>query len=293
MPPPAALRWVERSVGRGARVRSVRRFAEGGWHANHAVNVERDGRMYRLVLRRWDRPEWRIEDPGFTVEREMRALEIVEGGEVPTPRVVAADPDGSRADVPAVLLTRLRGSPGRAPAPASFVAQLAAALREIHALAGVSEVDREYRGKHRTPLPPYRPYFDARTAGPPAAARKPALWNRALEIVRARRPPAPHGLVHRDFHAGNVLWWRGRLSGVVDWTQASRGPQPVDLAHMRANLVVQRDVATADAFLDAYGPVVYDAYWDVLGVLDLSTNTEGAELRRLERFLGALVESMT
>jgi len=42
-------------------------------------------------------------------------------------------------------------------------------------------------------------------------------------------------LLHRDFHPGNVLWQRGRVSCVVDGQAAS--PAMADVAHCRVNLL--------------------------------------------------------
>lgn len=59
------------SLGRGSRVVAVRLLGTGGWHANHAVTVvDRRGATRRLVLRRWARPGWDLDDPDFTAARE-------------------------------------------------------------------------------------------------------------------------------------------------------------------------------------------------------------------------------
>src|SRR5919109_1313326 len=90
-PPEQTLRWAAEAVGRGSRVTSVRRLTEGGWHANHALTVvDGDGRVHRLVLRRWARPEWKVEDPDFTPEREARVLELLAAAPVPVPHLVAS-----------------------------------------------------------------------------------------------------------------------------------------------------------------------------------------------------------
>lgn len=49
---------------------------------------------HRLVLRRWARPGWEVDDPDYTVEREIRVLELVRRTHVPAPMIVAADPAG-------------------------------------------------------------------------------------------------------------------------------------------------------------------------------------------------------
>ena len=83
------------------------------WLANHAVTVaDRHDRRHRLVLRRWARPGWDLDDPDYTAQREATILELLGPSAVPAPEVVAADPEGTACDVPALLLTRL---PGRSP----------------------------------------------------------------------------------------------------------------------------------------------------------------------------------
>ena len=71
---------------------------------------------------------------------------------------------------------------------------------------------------------------------PPSWARDTRVWERAVEIALGPAVDAPACVVHRDFHPGNVLWVRGRLSGVVDWRHTSIGPGVVDVGHTRLNL---------------------------------------------------------
>lgn len=58
-------------------------------------------------------------------------------------------------------------------------------------------------------------------------------------------------LIHRDYHPENTLCWAGRLTGVVDWTQASYGPPALDVAHMRWNLAADhgRKVAVGSSVI--------------------------------------------
>src|SRR5690606_18913600 len=125
----------------------------GSAHANHALLVEsRSGSAHRLVLRRWTArgPEdarRRYDAAAFSPEREIAALALLAGCEIPTPALVAADPAGAYCDVPALLITRLPGHPPR-PSPddlPEYLIQLAAALLPVHALSGAST------------MPPYIP----------------------------------------------------------------------------------------------------------------------------------------
>jgi aminoglycoside phosphotransferase (APT) family kinase protein len=286
-PPEPTLHWVTRSVGAGSRIVSIRRFTDGGWHANHALTVaDRAGKAHRLVLRRWARPEWIVEDPDFTAEREAGVLELISGTPVPAPKLVAADPDGEACDVPTLLISRLPGRPPGLPRDmGAFLAHLARAVTEIHAASD----------RLRERVPDYRNYHDHRSAAAPRWSHCPKLWERALELARTQPPPGPRCFIHRDYHPENTLWSRGRLTGVVDWTSASWGPAAVDVAHMRWNLALTYGLDAADEFLRLYRSFTSEArpdqrYWDVVTVLDLVCDLNPNDwptfdVTRLERYL--------
>jgi aminoglycoside phosphotransferase (APT) family kinase protein len=287
-PPEHTLRWASEAVGAGSRVTRVRRLVPGGWHANHALTiVDRQGKAHRLVLRRWARPEWEVDDPDFTPAREIAVLERLAGAPIPVPQVVAADPDGAICDVPALLLTRLPGRPPGLPHDMdAFLAQLAEALPAIHAIDG-------------TGIPAYRRYHDPRSATPPSWSSRPALWERAIEVASGPPPEGPLCLIHRDYHPENTLWSRGRLCGIVDWTSGSWGSAAVDTAHMRWNLALTYGLDAADEFLRHHrsatsGALEDQHYWDLVTVLDLIPEIDprewsGFDLARLDRYVERVV----
>jgi len=266
----------------------------GGWHANHALAiVDAKGAPHRLVLRRWARPGWEVDDPDFTAEREAAALDLVSAAPVPTPRLVAADPVGAVCDVPTLLLTRLPGRPPGLPSDMDrFLGGLVEALAAIHAV-GDSARDR---------IPEYRSYRDLRSAAPPGWSSRGQLWERALELASAEAPPGPRCFVHRDYHPENTLWSRGRLTGVVDWTSASWGPAAVDVAHMRWNLALTYGLDAADELLRLHrsrgAPSSPDQpYWDLVTVLDLAVDLDPTDwprfdLDRLERYVERVVAAV-
>jgi len=294
LPPAKAREWVAESVGPNAQVIRVQWLPGGRWHANHVVTVRRDGAADQdLVLRRWVRPQWKVEDPDFTPQREAQVLQLVGRAAVATPRLISVDVDGTGCDVPAILTDRLPGHPPRLASDAdSFVRQLAEALAVIHTLDGEA----------REQLPAYRRYHDDLVSMvPPAWSSKPDLWTRAAGLAADPPPPGAESLIHRDYHPGNTLWLGARLTGVVDWTQGSWGPSAVDAAHMRWNLAVRYGLGAANRFLDWYRrstptSAPEQRYWNVITVLDLLPDLEPEEwspvgLDRLERYLEATLDA--
>jgi len=78
-------------------------------------------------------------------------------------------------------------------------------------------------------------------------------------------------LTHRDFWSGNVVWRDGKLTGVVDWSGAARGPRGYDVSWCRLDLVLLFDERIADVFLEAYEaavdrPLDDVALWDAWAV---------------------------
>jgi hypothetical protein len=70
-------------------------------------------------------------------------------------------------------------------------------------------------------------------------------------------------LVHLDFHPGNVLVDRGRLTGVIDWDGATRGDRHLDLVTLRFTLAGQAPhlVPLVDERLTAISERRRRAYW--------------------------------
>lgn len=142
----------------------------------------------------------------------------------------------------------------------------------------------------------YFPWLDGTTLHPPEAARRRSLWERAIELRAAATPAYRATFIHRDFHPGNVLWLRGRCSGVVDWANACRGPAGCDVATCRANLIDLAGSRVADEFLAAYEATIgetHQPYWELASVLEAGAshwtaeNVVEAELR-LERAIEAM-----
>lgn len=117
------------------------------------------------------------------------------------------------------------------------------------------------------------------------------VWARAGG-VRNSPPPTTMTLIHRDDHPENTVWSASRLTGVVDWTQASCGPPALDVAHMRWNLAADHGRKVADQFLDCYRATTgrrleHHAYWDLVSLLDLLFDGEDPDEPRRVRTAAA------
>jgi aminoglycoside phosphotransferase (APT) family kinase protein len=248
--PPPVRAWVARQVG--APVERVRRLPGASSSAVHGLHLAGGT---RLVLRRYVWPGFLEAEP-LAPAREVDALALASSCGLPVPRVVAADLTGEDVGdaVPVILMTFL---PGRAvPVPdLGDLARLAATIHDIDSGDFGHDYFRWYHGE---------------AAVPPAATR-PDLWEAAIELWDTAMPRFRPSLVHRDFHPGNVLWSRGRLSGIVDWANACRGPWGCDVAHCRSNLIELSGADAADGFLAAYESLTgrtYDPYWDLASILE-------------------------
>ncbi len=260
------------------------------------------GGRQELVLRRYLDVAWLAREPDLAV-REAEALMLAARSIAPTPRLVAVDEAGTSAGVPAVLMDRLPGAP----------------LAPVHQRRGLASLAAVLPQLHATPVPAsaqvrrYRPYYTGATAAldpaaarlvPPPWAADVRMWERAIERHRSWTHPGGGVFLHRDFHPGNVLFEDGRLTGVVDWANASLGAPDLDVGHCRANFAALVDLAAADEFRDRWlaesGAPAYDPAADVLAVVGLlpawregfwDGGAPGAEAR-LEALVGRAVADL-
>jgi aminoglycoside phosphotransferase (APT) family kinase protein len=274
-PPDQALRWVERQLG--ARVVGVRVCKGGSSSAIHVVRVARPPSTATVVLRRYVIAELNEEEPDI-VDREARVLELLERCEVPTPRLLGADPTGVNAGVPAVLMSLVPGRLDWSPTDLElWLHRLAEALGAIHH-AGIGVADG---------VQPFQPY-PPESWDPPDWMRDERLWERALDIFHGPRLDPDEMFIHRDYHPGNVLWRKGRVSGVVDWQSASIGPRAVDVFHCRANLLGRFGIEVADRFISVWEATTGLTYhpWAetvmLVDVLDWITRHNGPSRERVE-----------
>ncbi|WP_424640579.1 phosphotransferase family protein [Embleya sp. AB8] len=236
----------------------------------------------RLATDRWYRPE-----------HEARVLRLLADTPVPAPELVAA-----RFEVPdpALLTTRVPGTPEPPADPAVLLRRAAELLATIHAVdpagADVGE---------------YETYYDPADDGPrtvPAWTTRPHVWQRMFAALAEEPPYTASGFIHRDFHAEQLLWRGEEIAGVVDWTTGCVGARGIDLARIRINLALSHGVAVAEEFLPVYAKVSgraddHHPYWDLLDAGDAlldwpepRTREELVGWQRFEAWVGRAVRAL-
>jgi aminoglycoside phosphotransferase (APT) family kinase protein len=198
---------------------------------------------------------------------EALGCRLMEGSGLPVPHLIASDPDGSQSGAYTNLTTWLPGRVRLDPLGHGAIDELAKIAVIIHG----TPVDDDRRPR------PYV-FWVPDDLHVPSWTSQPRLWQRAIEVFDQVPPATKHGLVHCDFHPGNILWEGDRITGVIDWAETSWGPADLDVMHSRANFAILHDLDSAVAFSDAYrrhGGVLDDdhdaeLFWavsDVLGFL--------------------------
>lgn len=243
LPSCGALEAVRRLAGSSAAIVDVVRLA-GGQHAE-TWRVDTKDPALSVVVRQFP-----VADTAGA--HEQLVLRTLDGLWGLAPELLDGDLAGKWSDHPTSMISWLDGEADITPVdPHGWATELGRALAVVH------DVPR-----HRlTRLPSV---FDRRGGSQelldgPLAARVRSRW---VQIAAA-----PEVLTHSDFWSGNVVWRDQKLTGIVDWSDAARGPRGFDLGWCRLDLVLLFNEQIADVFLEAYeaatGKIVDEvALWD-------------------------------
>jgi aminoglycoside phosphotransferase (APT) family kinase protein len=266
--PSAEVRaWVGAALG--GEVVATRRLKGGISAATRIVVVERsDGTTTKAVLRRFVNEGWLAAEPELAT-REAVVLEALEAHGVAAPRLLAVDGDGRASGSVCLLQTLEPGRPLHHVRP-GYADELVAALLRVHEVPTIpglrDQVARLDHDIHQAR--PRRFGFDVDARVWAEVAR---LW----PTVERR----PSTLVHDDYHPGNVLWHRGHLSSIVDWTTAAVGQPAADVCYLGLDVSLVLGLEHGDEVHAAHerltgAPVPDRRFWDLfaaaraVGVVD-------------------------
>lgn len=253
---PAAdgLRRLARQVAPGSTPVAYRRLGGGLATATGMVSLRKGpGPPIKVVLKRFPARN----DPDAV--HEWRRLRFAARLPVPTPDPIAFDRTGEWFETSSLVMSSLPGRPDVAPSDLDrWIREFARVQATIHQTriarppASIGSPDDLTpilgRGLRSTPTVAAASAYVART------------------FARAARTDLV--VAHGDPHPGNVLWSRGRISGVTDWRFAGMYPRGHEVAYARADIAVLVGQRAADAYLEAYereaGVRVRDlALWDL------------------------------
>ncbi len=253
------LAWVAASMGRGSRVVGYRRMTGGVSSAVHRVTVAQHGVRTFVVLRQY---------PGGlglqeSLKREIANLGVVAGSGLPVPSVLATDVAGaSTGGAPSLLMTRLPGHVDLNPAePRSWMMRIAELAVLLHSLDLPAKTFRPWTDSWIAPLDAFQV---------PVGAQKPAVWKAAFGVMAAPPPKDTAVLLHGDFLPVNMLWSRGRITGLTDWNGVHRGARAVDVGHCRRYLAALYSPESSEQLRSLYesiAGVTLDPWWDLYALL--------------------------
>jgi aminoglycoside phosphotransferase (APT) family kinase protein len=246
-------------MGRGSRIVGYRRLTGGVCSAVNRLTVERRGVRSFVVLRQY---------PGGlalqeALEHEIANLGVVAGCGLPVPGVLAADVEGaSTGGAPSLLMTRLRGHVDLDPAePRSWMTRIAELAVSLHSLDLPAKTFRPWTDSWIAPLDGFRV---------PVGAQRPVVWKAAFAVMAVAPPKDGSVFLHGDFLPVNMLWSRGRITGLTDWNGIHRGARAIDLGHCRRYLAVLYSPEWSEQLWSLYesiAGVTLDPWWDLYALL--------------------------
>lgn len=217
-----------------------------GGTQNILLRFGRAGRMY--VLRR--PPVNKRANSDETMRREARVLAALAGSDVPHPALIVAEPDIDVLGAAFYLMEPIDGFNATLGVPTHIIADIAwqhemglamadaiAALAAVDPVAvGLGDLGR-FEGWAERQVGRWRKQLDSYADLPGYDAPDIPGVDAVGEWLRRHQPTdAQPGLIHGDFHFGNVLLRHDipALAAVVDWELVTIGDPLLDLGHLLA-----------------------------------------------------------
>ncbi|MGW2094556.1 phosphotransferase family protein [Promicromonospora sukumoe] len=259
-PSAEALDWVAASMGRGSRVIGHRRLTGGVNSAVHRLTVERHGTRTFVVLRQYPAGSIALRT---AMEEEIANLEVVAGSGLPVPTILAADVGGAATrGAPLLLMTRLPGHVHLNPAGhRPWIERIAEFAARLHSVDLPAPTFRAWEDSWITPVGQLQV---------PAGAQKPAVWRAAFDAMESPPPKDDAVFLHCDYLPVNLLWSRGKITGLTDWNSIHRGSRAIDVGQCRRYLASLYSPDWAEELRSLYESIAgvpLDPWWDLYSLL--------------------------
>jgi aminoglycoside phosphotransferase (APT) family kinase protein len=208
-----------------------------------------DGSPLKVVVRRYK--VFGDYDRGEKARREFKSFELLYKHGVPVPEPLLLDETGELLGIPGIVSRFVPGSLVLDPPsdPLGWARKLAVTLAKIHSIpCGEEEQNFLLKGNAEAS---WVVRFDAAPRYMQEFPGGADLWQAIRDLYPHIRPVRP-SLVHIDYWSGNILWYAGEISAVIDWEEAAYGDPGIDVAYARMNMVLMGLPAAAEEFLRIY-----------------------------------------
>ena len=96
------------------------------------------------------------------------------------------------------------------------------------------------------------------------------MWRAAFGVMAAPPPKNTAVFLHGDLLPVNMLWSRGRITGLTDWNGIHRGARAIDVGHCRRYLAALYSPEWSEQLRSLYeslAGVTLDPWWDLYALL--------------------------
>lgn len=264
-PSAETLDWVAASLGRGSRVVGHRRLTGGVNSAVHRLTVERHDARIFVVLRQYPAGSVALRT---AMEKEIANLEVVAGSGLPVPTILATDVSGAATrGAPSLLMTRLPGRVHLDPAEhEAWIEAIAEFAARLHSVDLPAPTFRAWEDSWITP----RGQFQV-----PVGAQEPAIWKAAFDAMESPPPEGEAVFLHCDYLPVNLLWSRGKITGLTDWNSIHRGSRAIDVGQCRRYLASLYSPDWAEELRSRYESIAgvrLHPWWDLYSLLHHDDN---------------------
>ncbi|GAB3743409.1 phosphotransferase family protein [Microlunatus parietis] len=273
-PSAETLAWAAASLGEGSRIVGHRRLTGGVNSAVHRLTVEQHGTRTFVVLRQYPAGSIALR---AALEKEVANLKVVAGSGLPVPTILATDVTGAATrGAPSLLMTRLPGHVHLNPTEhRPWIERIAEFAASLHAVDLPAPTFRAWADSWITPRGQFRV---------PLGAQQPAVWKAAFAAMES--PPPEDGAVflHCDYLPVNLLWSRGKITGLTDWNGIHRGSRAIDIGQCRRYLAALYSPAWAEELRSLYESIAgvpLHPWWDLYSLLHHNDNAPQAISRQV------------